>query len=124
MIFSNEMDNAMNFGYKFEILRGYTFKPKNIFESYVEDLFKLRSKYDRTNPINLIAKLLMNSLYGRFGMEDSFPDITVFNNFKTFKAFYNEYNEDIIDFIELGDKILVKHRSENKDQQLLLCIQI
>lgn len=57
-------------------------------------------------------------------MEDSFPDITVFNNFKTFKTFYNEYNEDIIDFIELGDKILVKHRSENKDQQLLLCIQI
>ena len=27
--------------------------------------------------MNLIAKLLLNSLYGRFGMVDSFVDITI-----------------------------------------------
>jgi uncharacterized protein YuzE len=53
-------------------------------------------------------------------MEDSFPDITVFNDFKTFKVFYDEHNDDIIDFIELGDKVLVKYRSELLDQQTML----
>jgi hypothetical protein len=27
--------------------------------------------------MNLIAKLLLNSLYGRFGMDDNFVDITI-----------------------------------------------
>jgi DNA polymerase elongation subunit (family B) len=67
--------------------------------------------------MNFIAKLLLNSLYGKFGMVDSFPDITIFNKFKSFKAFYDNHNEDIIDFYELGDKILVQHRSEDKDLQ-------
>lgn len=31
MIFSAEMDNALKFGYKFEILWGYKFKPENSF---------------------------------------------------------------------------------------------
>jgi hypothetical protein len=35
--------------------------------------------------MNFIAKLLLNSLYGRFGMNDAFPDITVFDNFKYFE---------------------------------------
>jgi hypothetical protein len=30
MIFSPEMDNAIKFGYKFEILWGYTFEKLNI----------------------------------------------------------------------------------------------
>jgi hypothetical protein len=42
MIFSQEMYNALNFGYKFEILWGYKFERKNIFKSYVETLYELR----------------------------------------------------------------------------------
>lgn len=67
MIFSPEMDNAMKFGYKFEILWGYKFERKNIFKDYVETLYNLRLQYLKSNPLNLIAKLLLNSLYGRFG---------------------------------------------------------
>lgn len=85
MLFSAEMDNAIKYGCKFEILWGYKFKPKNLFKGYVSTLYELRLQYPKTHPLNLIAKLLLNSLYGRFGMDDSFPNITIFKDFKEFK---------------------------------------
>jgi len=117
MIFSEEMDNALKFGYKFEILWGYKFNRKNIFKGYVGQLYNLRLKYPKTNPLNLIAKLLLNSLYGRFGMDDRFPKIILFNNFKDFKFWFNDHSEDVVDFEELGNKVLVQHRSEDWDMQ-------
>jgi DNA polymerase type B, organellar and viral len=120
MIFSAEMDNAIKYGYEFEILWGYTFKPKNIFKGYVETLYELRTKYPKSNPLNLVAKLLLNSLYGRFGMIDSFIDIRIFDNFKEFKIWYNIHNEDIIKFEELGNKIIVQYKSEDKNQKTML----
>jgi len=70
MIFSEEMDNAKKLGYKFEILWGYTFNKENIFKEYVDNLYELRLKYNKSDPLNFTAKLLLNSLYGRFGMDD------------------------------------------------------
>jgi hypothetical protein len=116
MIFSAEMDNAVKFGYKFEILWGYKFEAKKIFKGYISILYALRLKYPKTNALNLIAKILLNSLYGRFGMNDSFPNITIFDTFKEFKLWFKDFSEDVIDFIELGDKVLVQHRSEEQDQ--------
>jgi hypothetical protein len=43
-------------------------------------MYNLRLQYPKSNPMNLIAKLLMNSLYGRFGMNDAFPTIEIFKN--------------------------------------------
>lgn len=40
----------------------------NIFEKYIIDMYKIKEKSDRGSPMYLISKLLMNSLYGRFGM--------------------------------------------------------
>jgi len=120
MIFSAEMDNATKFGYKFKILWGYKFEPKNIFKGYIETLYKFRINYPKSNPLNLIAKLLLNSLYGRFGMEDNFVDITIFDNFNEFKKWFKVYNEDVTEFEELGQKVIVKHRSEIKDRQTML----
>jgi hypothetical protein len=50
-------------------------------------------------------------------MNDSFPNITIFKDFNSFKKWYDIHNEDVISFNELGDRILVQHRSELKDQQ-------
>jgi len=120
MIFSPEMDNAMKFGYKFEILWGYTFKPKNIFKGYVDTLYEFRLKYPKSNPLNYCAKLLMNSVYGRFGMDDIFPDITIFKDLESYITFEKDHSDDITDIIRLGRNILVKHKSEDKDQQTML----
>lgn len=77
MLFSSEMDNAQKLGYKFEILWGYLFEKANIFKDYVDFLYNLRSQYPKSDPLNYIAKILLNSLYGRFGMDDNFAEINV-----------------------------------------------
>ena len=63
MLFSEEINNALKFGYKFKVLSGYTFDKANAFDNFVKSLYKIRTSYPKSNPMNLIAKLLMNSLY-------------------------------------------------------------
>ena len=63
MLFSEEINNALKFGYKFKVLSGYTFDKANVFDNFVKSLYKIRTSYPKSNPMNLIAKLLMNSLY-------------------------------------------------------------
>jgi len=72
--FSEELKLARDkFGYEFEILRGYTFDQTIIFNHYVNDLYDLRLTFDKYNPMIYIAKILMNSLYGRFGLNPLLP---------------------------------------------------
>ena len=61
---SNEYDNAIRNKYLVEIIRGHEFDTAVIFKEYVDTMFALRSQYDKNHPMNYIAKLLMNSLYG------------------------------------------------------------
>jgi hypothetical protein len=83
MIYSDEMHNAIKFGYEFEILRGYYFEGKDvIFKGYVSELYNLRKDYDKSHPMNFITKILMNSLYGRFGMDDNFTHTKIFDKVK------------------------------------------
>jgi DNA polymerase type B, organellar and viral len=73
--FSEELYNARDkFNYKFKIIKGYTFDKANIFKNYVEELYSLRLTFDKLNPMNYIAKILMNSLYRRFGLNPLLPD--------------------------------------------------
>ncbi len=78
MFFSEELYNAEKYGYKFEILWGYVFDKGKIFNDYVETMYNFRLKYPKTDPMNLISKIHLNSLYGRFGMKDLFEDIVIF----------------------------------------------
>ena len=68
-ICSAELDNAVKYGYTFEILKGYQFETGDLFSEYVNRMYNLRLQYDKGTPMNLIAKLLMNSLYGKFAMK-------------------------------------------------------
>lgn len=63
-LFSEEIKNAMDHGYKFKVLSAYTFDSSIIFEEYIKDLYEIKSKASKDDPMYLIAKLLMNSLYG------------------------------------------------------------
>lgn len=120
MIFSEEMDNAIKFGYKFEILWGYTFERSNIFKDFVTTLYDLRLQNQKSNPLNYVAKIILNSVYGKFGMIDSFPDITIFKDIELYQEFEKDHAEDIIDIINLEGQILVTHRSLKKDIDTLL----
>ena len=67
--YSEELKNAVRLGYKYTILEGYIFNSKNIFEDFVAKLSEMKESSDRNSAMYLIAKLLLNSLYGKFGMK-------------------------------------------------------
>ena len=104
------MHNAMKIGYHacaVEILRGYYFNRKEvIFKEYIQELYNLRLQYDKSHPMNFIAKILMNSLYGRFGMDDSFNNVSIINN-KEFNNFISKASDKklklITDIDNIGD---------------------
>lgn len=62
--------------------------------------------------MNLTAKLLLNSLYGRFGMDDEFIVTSIMTK-KEFALWEKQDGaiEALIDFLPLGDKYLVQSKS-------------
>jgi hypothetical protein len=105
-ISSIEMDNAMKFGYTFEILKGYQFEKANIFSEYINKMYELRLQFEKGHPMNLIAKLLMNSLYGKFGMKVERTTVDIFNlnndaDKLALRELLDTVGESIQDFIEL-----------------------
>ena len=60
-----EYDNALK-DYNINIKHGFFWISQDIFSLYITDLYKLRLRYSKNDPMNLISKLIMNSLYGRF----------------------------------------------------------
>lgn len=71
VIFSEEMFNAMlKFGYKFKVFKGYLFEKDFIFNEYVDSLYEIKCNSNKDDPMYLISKLLLNSLYGKFGMHE------------------------------------------------------
>jgi hypothetical protein len=113
MLFSPEMDNAMKYGYKFNILWGYIFSKGFIFNPFITDLYDLRLNYSKSHPMNYIAKLLMNSGYGRFGMDDNFNSIEILSNDSADKYIY-KFADSIVDIIDLGDsKLIITNNNNN-----------
>jgi hypothetical protein len=68
--------------------------------------------------MNYIAKILMNSSYGRFGMDDNFDDLRIMTN-KEYTNFENKYMNIIKSFISLDNNILVKFENQDKINNLL-----
>jgi len=119
MYFSEELYNAQKFGYKFEILWGYTFEKGFVFKDYVNDLYNLRLSFPKTDPMNLISKLLLNSLYGRFGMDDSFTETKIISKLE-YLTFEIKHKEGIKDIIELKDNYLVQYKDPQVELETLL----
>ena len=118
MIFSEEMNNAIKYGYKFNILSGYLFEQANIFSEYIEDLYEIKKSHNKDEPMYLISKLLMNSLYGRFGMDYMLYTHNIIED----NELYNLIdNYSINEIIPLDDnKSLVSYLDDNNIKNVLL----
>nr|YP_002000420.1 putative DNA polymerase of type B [Oedogonium cardiacum]YP_002000457.1 putative DNA polymerase of type B [Oedogonium cardiacum]ACC97262.1 putative DNA polymerase of type B [Oedogonium cardiacum]ACC97293.1 putative DNA polymerase of type B [Oedogonium cardiacum] len=77
--FSEEIKLARQKGYKLKILESIKFTPHKGFEKFVRDFFSIRQQYPKGHPLNLLAKLILNSTYGRFGIA-----LTTHKQMKTF----------------------------------------
>ena len=114
------MDNAIKFGYKFNIIKGYTFNKGKPFNKFIEDLYLLRLHYPKSDPMNYIAKLFMNSLYGRFGMYDNFNEIRILDE-NSFNDLVNNDKIAIQDIFNL-DKDFIVQIKKNEYQELISSI--
>jgi hypothetical protein len=111
-IYSGEMDNAIKYGYTFEILKGYQFEKGDIFSGYINKMYELRLQYKKGDAMNLIAKLLMNSLYGKFGMNMETTEFSMYNTstdeaLERFKERIGILGESIKDFIKIDDYYII-----------------
>ena len=133
-IFSGEMDNAMKYGYTFEILKGYQFKKGYIFKEYVNKMYNLRLEFEKGHAMNLIAKLLMNSLYGKFGMNLDSTTIEMFDtSSESGLALFNDmldvYDETVEDFIKIDNFFLTIRKSlvnyfYNEDEDMFYGVDV
>jgi DNA polymerase type B, organellar and viral len=116
--FSEEINNAKKYGYKFETVWGYTFDKGYIFKDYVNDLYKMKRKSIKDSPMYIIAKLLLNSLYGRFGMSPDKEKCEIIKGYHNINSFiYNNKNK-ILDQLELGEDIqLISYVKDNEFEE-------
>lgn len=111
-VYSEEMNNAINLGYEFEVIRGYRFTKGHIFFDFVTKMYDLRTEFAKDHPMNLIAKLLMNSLYGKFGMKAQKSVIEMFdtNNDaqkQSVQDIIDSVGESITDYIQLDNHLVL-----------------
>jgi hypothetical protein len=104
-IFSEEMYNAIKYGYQFEIIKGYEFNKGNTFSNFINEMYDLRLKYSKGDAMNTSAKLLMNSLYGKFGMLSETTKIEILDN----TINLNKLLDNIIDIIYLENHIVLTY---------------
>ena len=69
--FSEEIKYALTLGYEFEYFSYYKFEKEIIFNDYVNDIYSQRVLNKDKKDLSHVLKLLLNSLYGRFGMSIS-----------------------------------------------------
>ena len=109
---SVEMDNAIKFKYQFEILKGYQFEKGDIFSSYVNKLYDLRLEYETGTPMNLVAKLLLNSLYGKFGMKMESTRVDIYNvgdkaGLDYFNSMVDAFGETVHDYVKVDNYYVI-----------------
>lgn len=114
--YSRDIIHAISLGYEIKIINGYYFtRSEKLFERYVDDLYQMRLTYPKDDPMNLISKLLLNSLYGRMAMDDRHASYTVYDKKEFEKLMRNKAFQDKFLNVEnfSKDKVLVQTKYDN-----------
>lgn len=95
----------MKFGYKFKILRGYLFEIANIFSKYVDLLYNLKVNSNKDSPDLIISNLLLNTLYGRFGMNPEMENHIIISNTNSLFYYNHKIITNVID-LQMGKELI------------------
>jgi hypothetical protein len=94
---SPELRYALELGYEFKVLQGYVFESESVlFGQYSRDLYRLRMS-DKNSPMGEACKLLMNSLYGKFGESPEKKALVCYSSFDELCKLCWEGEIEIID---------------------------
>nr|YP_009652969.1 DNA polymerase [Taiwanofungus camphoratus]QCG70007.1 DNA polymerase [Taiwanofungus camphoratus] len=87
---------------------GYLWEKDYVFKNFIKFLYTLRTQYPKSDPMNYISKLLMNSLYGRFAMKNIRNIFEFLDKSEFFKLLENDQIE-IKNYIDLNDSLFVNY---------------
>lgn len=74
---TSELLYAESLGYKIEVKSGIVFTDKKkLFHDFIKDLYQIRKTSPKNSVSDIMAKLLMNSSYGRWGMDPNKENIS------------------------------------------------
>lgn len=105
--FSEELREALNYGYKIVPVYGYKFsRGKDIFNKFVNHFYAIKS--EGKTALKTVAKLVLNSLYGKFGAQEYINETKIMTFEETEKLFKTH---DILNVEDLLDckRSLVTH---------------
>jgi hypothetical protein len=111
--FSEEIKDKIKDGYKFEILEGFLFEKSYIFTEYINLLYKIKCNTDSSDSMYYIAKLLMNALYGRFGLNPEARECVIVSHEESEKILAEERN--VLTVPLLSGKVLVSYDQKDED---------
>lgn len=103
-------------GYKINIKRGNLFEKDYIFTDFVNFLYELKVNSNKNSSDYIISKLLMNSLYGRLGMNPKMEnhiiirtenELEIFNSYIISNVLDLQNGKELISFFE-------SYRNENR----------
>jgi hypothetical protein len=121
LYFSELLKNSLNYGYKVEVIGGFQFKRGvAIFNEFVNNIYeeRVKAKLEGNNSLQLVDKLILNSLYGRMGMKNIENKTEIISKEK---AEYLFKNKNILFVSELNDKLIVKY-NKNIDSEIVKLI--
>lgn len=114
VLFTGEMYNAERLGYDFIIKSGFMFKGENIFDGYVNEIYKIKEETPSSDPMYFVSKLLLNSLYGKFGMAYELEDHKIIKS-SNLDTYLNNPLFEVSDFTNLSeDSILISYIDTGK----------
>ena len=118
MYFSEELYNAEKYGYNYEIKSGYLFEKFNVFDDYISEIYKIKESSHKSDSWYTISKLLLNSLYGRFGMNPQFLNYAFIKSdeIDDYQDKYNVHN--IITLNEYSDILFISYEEKNTDNSI------
>jgi hypothetical protein len=73
-----ELQKAHELGYKIKIHYGYKFQQQKLFTNYIDTLYKIKQNAKSGSVDYIKSKLLMNSLYGKFGQRREKEQVVMF----------------------------------------------
>ena len=78
--FSEELNYAEENGYKVDRIEGIMYeKSPDVFKSFIDKFYKIKSESENSSQTK-IAKLILNSLYGKLGSRDVYSKVSVGNS--------------------------------------------
>lgn len=110
--FSEELLKAQELGYNFKFIKGLKYDRGDVFGEYVDKIYEFRLKNpNKKTPLNVTGKILLNGLYGKFGIRMENESIKIVNS----KDFYPDFYPGLKNYFEIGNKTLVTYNSRKRN---------